>query len=234
MSVAPSAAARSRRSWRVPTTITVVAPSARTVCGGHDADGSRADHDDRVTRDQTACAVESVHRRARGRDQNRLLPAEVVGERVDAADVVHDVLGESAVTRESRCPVPFIGLAVVLARGVGAVEAVSASAAPVMDVDRDPLADRNLVDTLAACHHSAGPLVARCERTVGRLAGKGVGLDRHIGSAGPAHRDPDQHLVVLRTRHRLVDDPQVIRAEEHGRTHDVGNVHQGTLLLYKV
>ncbi len=138
---------------------------------------------------------------------------------MDAADVVGDVLREAAVDREPGGPVSLVHAAVVEAGRVGAGEAVEAAAAAVVDVDRDPVADRDLVDGAAGAHHRAGPLVAGRERPERRLAGQGDVLKPHVGPAGAAHGDLHQHLGGAHRRHRLLHDLQPARRREHGGPH---------------
>ncbi len=169
----------------------------------HQADRARAGDDEALPGDQAAQDVQTVHGRAGGDDQGRLLVAHLIRDMDQGVDVVDGVLGEAAVGGEAVGPVTLVVTlvvqAVVEAGGVHPLPAPLAAAAPGMDLHGDAVADFVLVDARPELDDGAHVLVARGEILVeGGAAlddgGQSLGDDLHVGPADRNRVDPHQDL----------------------------------------
>src|SRR5262249_14018183 len=116
--------------------------------------------------------------------------------------VVHRVLGEPAVAGQSLGTVTLRDVAVIQAGRVPALDAVLAPVAALVDLDRDAIADPELVDPGTEGGDRPRVLVAHHE-TAGRLALECAVQHLHVGTTDRRDLDLEQHL----TRSRLGAGP---------------------------
>ena len=145
----------------MPVRITGCAPKRLGDADAHQADRARTDHHDALAGNDAAHHVEPVHRGAGGDDQRRLRVGHVVRDVDQRVDVVDRVFGEAAIGGEAVGAMAFRAIAVIEARGVHAFAAARAAAAAGMHLDRDAIADLELVDRRAELHDGAHIFMAR-------------------------------------------------------------------------
>ena len=196
------------------------------------ADRAGAGDDDALAGDEPAELGQAVHRGAGGDDQRRLLVRHVVGDLDHRVDVVDRVLAEAAVGGEAVGAMALVHVAVVhavvVARRVHALAAALALAAAGVDLDRDAIADLELVDARPERDDGAHVLVARRPVLVERQAAfdqrrRAVIDHLQIGGADRDRVDAHQHLGLARHRHRLLLEDELAGIAQHPRLLLVGN-----------
>ena len=190
----------------------------------HQSDRSRAGHDDALAGDQPAHDVEPVHRGAGRDDQRRFRVRHVVRDMDHRVDIVDGIFGKAAIGREAVRAVSFRREAVVEARGIHALAAARAAAAPGMDLDRDPVADLEFVHRRTKLDDRAHVFVADRKILVERQFAfdhrrQAVPQYFDVCRADRDRVDTDQHLRRAGLRHRLFDQRQFLGAAEHPCLH---------------
>src|SRR5262245_36186436 len=172
-------------------------------------DRAGALHQDGLAGDVAAHQVDRPERRGGGGDHASLLEREISRQLVKRVDVVHRVLGEPAVAGEPLRAVPLGDVAVVQAGGVPALDTVLAAVAALVDLDRDAIADAELVDTRTERGDGAGVLVAHHE-AAGRLALQRAVQHLHVGAADRRDLDLQQHFTRARLGSRPGPRPHLV------------------------
>src|ERR1051325_5740847 len=106
--------------------------------------------------------------------------------------MVDGIFGEAAVAGESLRAVSFFEIAVIQAGRVPALNAVLAALAPLMHLDRDAVADLELIDAGPERGDGAGVLVAHDELS-GRLSLERAMQDFDVGAADRGDLHFQQH-----------------------------------------
>ena len=194
----------------------------------HQADRPGTEHDDGLAGNDAAHDVEAVHGGARRDDQRRLLVRHVVGNVDHGVDAVDGVFGKAAVRAEAVGAMALLAVAVVEAGGVHALAAALAAAAAGVHLDRDAIADLELVDGRTELHHRAHVFVARRKAFVERRSavddrGQPVLDDLDVGGADGDGVDAHQHFGAAGFGHRLFDQAEFVRAAQHPGLHGLGN-----------